>query len=513
MVKGTPSYLPPEIWQGSREIGPGVDLFALGCLLWELVMRRRLLIGDTMYAVFARAVGGTADAEAARLAELFPELAPIVRRMIERDPQKRLSDPGEAMEELDRLRLVTAGGDIEDLLLALDVVDGRANEAGKARVERIAQPDWQQLLHGPDVEPTPDSDATPAPALSGGGSGAARGDAPPPLADTARLHAQSGGEDTTATRTDGHAMGKSVARGAARAKSPGAKTGSTKSLKAGGAGNAGGGGKTGATHAMKAGAKGGGSAAAASPAKGKGKAGGPSLPMAAAGAVLLVVLAAGAVWYLRGQSSPATASPSGTATAATDAASAGALAATGAASGEAGAASGPSSSFPGGPQKGGATSGAGSGERGRGTGAGGTGSGASASLGAAKASGPGGGDASGAAATSAASTEEGGPSSAPASSTESAAAPSGPRRCLVLRSAPAGAWLWVDGSRLDLTAPAGGKVVQVSPGSHRIGMGGYGGASVETTATVSEGQAVIVRCDIVQGGCSNSDGPDSLCME
>ena len=150
MVKGTPAYLAPEMWQGSREFGPSVDLFALGAILWELTMRRRLMGGDSMYAMFGQSIGGNPDEEAAQLQGVFPGLAPLVRELIERDPAKRLADATEVAEELtDLLARERGGGDLADLLLALDVVDGKVPEASASRLFRIPQDDWKVLLRPP----------------------------------------------------------------------------------------------------------------------------------------------------------------------------------------------------------------------------------------------------------------------------------------------------------------------------------------------------------------------------
>ena len=35
---GTPTYMAPELWQ-KRAYDQGVDIFAFGCLLWELINR------------------------------------------------------------------------------------------------------------------------------------------------------------------------------------------------------------------------------------------------------------------------------------------------------------------------------------------------------------------------------------------------------------------------------------------------------------------------------------------
>jgi len=49
-VVGTPAYIAPEVWDG-QEAGPGVDIYALGCILYELVTGQPLFQGKTVPAV------------------------------------------------------------------------------------------------------------------------------------------------------------------------------------------------------------------------------------------------------------------------------------------------------------------------------------------------------------------------------------------------------------------------------------------------------------------------------
>ena len=104
VLKGTPCYVAPEVWQGSRDFKPSLDLFALGSILWELTMRRRLFTGEDIVAMAGQAVNGDPDAEAALLADVFPELAPVVRKLLERDPDLRTQSGREVELELKAVR-------------------------------------------------------------------------------------------------------------------------------------------------------------------------------------------------------------------------------------------------------------------------------------------------------------------------------------------------------------------------------------------------------------------------
>jgi non-specific serine/threonine protein kinase len=80
-ILGTPSYMAPEqIQRGTAE--PRSDLYALGCVLHEMLTGEQLFTGPTAYAVFdkhvkepPRPVPGALD--------------PVVQRLLAKDPDDR----------------------------------------------------------------------------------------------------------------------------------------------------------------------------------------------------------------------------------------------------------------------------------------------------------------------------------------------------------------------------------------------------------------------------------------
>jgi serine/threonine protein kinase len=92
LVRGTPSYMAPETWEGDRSFGPTVDMFALGCILWEMTMLRCLFDGDTIPQVYGAVAYGEPAQEVSPIAERHPGLAPILGKLLQRDPGLRLGD-------------------------------------------------------------------------------------------------------------------------------------------------------------------------------------------------------------------------------------------------------------------------------------------------------------------------------------------------------------------------------------------------------------------------------------
>jgi tRNA A-37 threonylcarbamoyl transferase component Bud32 len=93
MSLGTPSYMSPEQAMGQREIGPGADIYALGCVLYEMLAGEPPFTAPTAQAVVAR---------------LITEKAPDVRRLRARVPDQVALAIETALEKLPADRFVTA---------------------------------------------------------------------------------------------------------------------------------------------------------------------------------------------------------------------------------------------------------------------------------------------------------------------------------------------------------------------------------------------------------------------
>ena len=86
---GTPGYMAPEQARGDRGVGPRADVFALGCVLFELLTGEHAFVGDNVMAVLAKIL----LEDAPRVAELRPELPheldELVARALSKTPGER----------------------------------------------------------------------------------------------------------------------------------------------------------------------------------------------------------------------------------------------------------------------------------------------------------------------------------------------------------------------------------------------------------------------------------------
>ncbi|HET9942828.1 MAG TPA: protein kinase [Terriglobia bacterium] len=98
MILGTPAYMSPEQARG-QTVDKRADIWAFGCVLYEMLTGQRAFAGATVTDVFAAILEREPDWQ------LWPAATPpnvirLVRRCLEKDPRKRLRDIADARSEL-----------------------------------------------------------------------------------------------------------------------------------------------------------------------------------------------------------------------------------------------------------------------------------------------------------------------------------------------------------------------------------------------------------------------------
>jgi serine/threonine protein kinase/Tol biopolymer transport system component len=99
LVVGTPGYMSPEQARG-KPVDKRTDIWAFGCVLYELLTGRVAFAGETMSDMLVAVLSLEPDWKS------VPETTPaplrrLVRRCLEKDPRRRLRDIGDARIELD----------------------------------------------------------------------------------------------------------------------------------------------------------------------------------------------------------------------------------------------------------------------------------------------------------------------------------------------------------------------------------------------------------------------------
>jgi serine/threonine-protein kinase len=108
VVIGTPDYMSPEQVTGSQ-VTPATDIYALGCVLFELITGHRPFEGENpMHTMFMHV-----DSPAPRLStwmpEVMPELDRLITRMLAKDPDDRPRSARAAIDELFAVRSLFGG--------------------------------------------------------------------------------------------------------------------------------------------------------------------------------------------------------------------------------------------------------------------------------------------------------------------------------------------------------------------------------------------------------------------
>jgi Tol biopolymer transport system component len=98
VVLGTAAYMSPEQARG-REVDKRADIWAFGCVLYELVSGRRPFDGETTADVISAILSHEPDWTV--LSGAPPAVQRLVRRCLEKDPRRRLRDIADARIELE----------------------------------------------------------------------------------------------------------------------------------------------------------------------------------------------------------------------------------------------------------------------------------------------------------------------------------------------------------------------------------------------------------------------------
>jgi serine/threonine-protein kinase len=99
MVMGTPLYMAPEQAAG-RAVDARVDVYAAGCMLFEMLSGRPPFTGETHAEIFrAHMLAPVPDLAGLRPDMVVaPELLQLLERALSKDPQERYTDAGEMLE-------------------------------------------------------------------------------------------------------------------------------------------------------------------------------------------------------------------------------------------------------------------------------------------------------------------------------------------------------------------------------------------------------------------------------
>jgi eukaryotic-like serine/threonine-protein kinase len=106
VLLGTAAYMSPEQARG-QHVDRRADIWAFGCVLFEMLSGRRAFGGETVTDTLASVMRDSPPLGALPAATP-PRVQLLIARCLERDPKRRLRDIGDARLELETLDVVTA---------------------------------------------------------------------------------------------------------------------------------------------------------------------------------------------------------------------------------------------------------------------------------------------------------------------------------------------------------------------------------------------------------------------
>ena len=98
---GTPAYMAPEQVAGDRDVDHRADIYAWGCLAYELLAGEPPFVRDSTQRVLAAHLSEAPVALSTRRADTPPSLARLVTRCLAKDPAQRPANADEILRELD----------------------------------------------------------------------------------------------------------------------------------------------------------------------------------------------------------------------------------------------------------------------------------------------------------------------------------------------------------------------------------------------------------------------------
>jgi eukaryotic-like serine/threonine-protein kinase len=129
MIMGTAAYMSPEQARG-KAVDRRTDIWAFGCVLYEMLAGRRAFAGDTVTDTLATVLQGEPDWSGLP-ASTPAALTQLVRRCLDKDSKRRLQAIGEARVMLDELAQVSATG-----RLASPIETGQIAQAPRVKLPR-----------------------------------------------------------------------------------------------------------------------------------------------------------------------------------------------------------------------------------------------------------------------------------------------------------------------------------------------------------------------------------------
>ena len=112
MILGTPAYMAPEQCKGGAALDERVDVYALGCILFEMLTGRPPFVADGEGEVMAMHIYEPPPRLSNLVRGLPVELDALIARLLTKDPADRIPSVAYALAELERASIEPLTGEV-----------------------------------------------------------------------------------------------------------------------------------------------------------------------------------------------------------------------------------------------------------------------------------------------------------------------------------------------------------------------------------------------------------------
>ena len=105
-VFGTPAYMSPEQARDSSKVDTRADIYSLGIVFYEMLAGQRPFSGGTTIQILSQVMDASNTPDIRQVCpETPPDLALLIAKMTDKDPEKRFRNPDILLAELKKIRI------------------------------------------------------------------------------------------------------------------------------------------------------------------------------------------------------------------------------------------------------------------------------------------------------------------------------------------------------------------------------------------------------------------------
>src|SRR5207237_2344228 len=102
-IVGTVAYMSPEQAEG-KKVDARTDIFSFGAVLYEMITGRRAFAGDSILSIMSAILRNEPTPAAEIMRESPPEVDRIIRRCLQKNPNRRYQHAGDLKIDLEQVK-------------------------------------------------------------------------------------------------------------------------------------------------------------------------------------------------------------------------------------------------------------------------------------------------------------------------------------------------------------------------------------------------------------------------